>query len=134
MEVSCQLHAPAALPPGKEPIVHIGQEAGWALSRSGRGGEEKNSQLLPRLEPPIIDDYHWRRRIVRNNSAFTLSRNLPEEAVKRTEISFSVARSSIEVRTGDFSNSEKKNNDNTMMRVRSEFLKVFSDLVLSTIK
>jgi hypothetical protein len=30
MEVSGQLHAPAALPPGKGPLVPIGQEAGWA--------------------------------------------------------------------------------------------------------
>jgi hypothetical protein len=30
MEVSGQLHAPAALPPEKEPLVHIGEEAGWA--------------------------------------------------------------------------------------------------------
>jgi hypothetical protein len=28
MEVSGQLHAPAALPSGKEPLVPIGQEAG----------------------------------------------------------------------------------------------------------
>jgi hypothetical protein len=27
---------------------------GGPQSRSGRGGEEKNSQPLPRLEPPII--------------------------------------------------------------------------------
>jgi hypothetical protein len=44
MEVSGQLHAPAALPPGKEPLVPIGQEA-------GRGGEEKNSQPPPGIEP-----------------------------------------------------------------------------------
>jgi hypothetical protein len=31
MEVSGQLHASAALSPGKEPLVLIGQEAGWAL-------------------------------------------------------------------------------------------------------
>jgi hypothetical protein len=31
MEVSGQLHAPAALPPGKEPLVTIGYDAGWAL-------------------------------------------------------------------------------------------------------
>jgi hypothetical protein len=31
MEVSGQLHAPAALLPGKEPLVSIRQEAGWAL-------------------------------------------------------------------------------------------------------
>jgi hypothetical protein len=30
MEVTGQLHGPAALPPGKEPLLHIGQEAGWA--------------------------------------------------------------------------------------------------------
>jgi hypothetical protein len=30
MEVSGQLHAPAALPPGKETLVHIVQEAEWA--------------------------------------------------------------------------------------------------------
>jgi hypothetical protein len=27
---SVQLHVPVALPPGKEPPVFIGQEAGWA--------------------------------------------------------------------------------------------------------
>jgi hypothetical protein len=36
MEVSGQLHAPAALSPGKEPLE--------SESRSGRGDEEKNSQ------------------------------------------------------------------------------------------
>jgi hypothetical protein len=30
MEVSGQLHVPDALPLGKEPLVPIGQEAGWA--------------------------------------------------------------------------------------------------------
>jgi hypothetical protein len=30
MEVIGQLHAPAVLPPAKEPLVPIGQEAGWA--------------------------------------------------------------------------------------------------------
>jgi hypothetical protein len=34
LEVSGQLHAPAALPPGKEPPVPIGQEVGWT---SGAG-------------------------------------------------------------------------------------------------
>jgi hypothetical protein len=29
-EVSGQLHVPAVLPPGKEPPVPIGYEAGWA--------------------------------------------------------------------------------------------------------
>jgi hypothetical protein len=39
--VSGQLHAPAALPPGKEPPVSIGQEVGGPQSRSGGRGEEK---------------------------------------------------------------------------------------------
>jgi hypothetical protein len=30
MEVSFQLHAPAALLAGKEPLVPIGEEAAWA--------------------------------------------------------------------------------------------------------
>jgi len=30
MEVSGQLHAPAGLPPGREPLVLIVKEAGWA--------------------------------------------------------------------------------------------------------
>jgi len=31
MDVSSQLHSPAALLPGKEPLVPIGWEAGWVL-------------------------------------------------------------------------------------------------------
>jgi hypothetical protein len=31
MEVSGQLHALATLPPRKDPLVPIGEEAGWAL-------------------------------------------------------------------------------------------------------
>jgi hypothetical protein len=41
MEVSGQLHDPAALPLGKEPPVPIGQAAGWPQSRPGSYGEEK---------------------------------------------------------------------------------------------
>jgi len=29
MKVNGKLHAPAALPPGKEPLVSIREEAGW---------------------------------------------------------------------------------------------------------
>jgi hypothetical protein len=54
MEVSGQLHAPAALPPGKEPLVPIGWGLGGPQSRSGRGGVGKSSQPFPGLEPPII--------------------------------------------------------------------------------
>jgi len=48
MEVSGQLHAPVALPPGKELVVPnwIG---GGPQSLSEGGGEKKNSQSLPWL-------------------------------------------------------------------------------------
>jgi hypothetical protein len=45
MEVSGQLHVPASLPPGKEPLYPLDRRLGGPYSRSGRGGEEKNSQL-----------------------------------------------------------------------------------------
>jgi len=44
MEVSGQLQTPATLPPGKELLVPIGEEA-------GHGGEEKNFQPLPVIKP-----------------------------------------------------------------------------------
>jgi hypothetical protein len=40
MEVSGQLHAPAALPAGKEPPVPMDRRLGAPQSRSGRRGEE----------------------------------------------------------------------------------------------
>jgi hypothetical protein len=54
MEVSGQLHAPAALPPGKEPLVPTDRRLGGPQSRYGRGDEQKNTQPLPGLELPII--------------------------------------------------------------------------------
>jgi len=36
MEVSSQIHAMAALLPGKEPPVHIGEKAGWAPEPVGK--------------------------------------------------------------------------------------------------
>jgi hypothetical protein len=54
MEESGQLRAPATLPPGKEPWYLLDRRLGGPQSRSGRSGEEKNSQPLPGLEPPII--------------------------------------------------------------------------------
>jgi hypothetical protein len=44
MEVSGQLHAPDALPSGKEPWYPFDRKLGGPQSRSIRGGEEKNSQ------------------------------------------------------------------------------------------
>jgi hypothetical protein len=49
--VSGQLHAPAALPPGKEPQYPLDRWLGGPQSRSGRGDEEKNSQPPPEIEP-----------------------------------------------------------------------------------
>jgi hypothetical protein len=55
MEVSGQLHAPAALPPGKDPPRYpLDRGLGGPQNRSGRDGEEKNSQPLPGHEPPIV--------------------------------------------------------------------------------
>jgi hypothetical protein len=53
MEVSGQLQAPAALPPGKGPWYLLDKRLGGPQSRSGRGDEEKNSQSLPGLKPLI---------------------------------------------------------------------------------
>jgi hypothetical protein len=54
MEVNGHLHAPAALSPGKKHLVLADKRLGGIQSRSGRGSEEKNSQPLSGLEPPII--------------------------------------------------------------------------------
>jgi hypothetical protein len=49
MEVSGQLHAPAALLPGKEHPLDMRLDV--PQSRSGRGGEEKIPQPPPGIEP-----------------------------------------------------------------------------------
>jgi len=54
MEMSGQLHAPAVLPPGTEPPVPTGYEAGWAQTRSGHGVEGKNSQPSPGIETRFV--------------------------------------------------------------------------------
>jgi hypothetical protein len=41
-------------PQGKNPCYPLDRRLGGLQSRSRRGGEEKNSQPLPGLEPPII--------------------------------------------------------------------------------
>jgi hypothetical protein len=50
MEVSGQLHAPAALTQEISPCYPLDRRLGGLQSRSGRGGEEKNSQPLPGIE------------------------------------------------------------------------------------
>jgi hypothetical protein len=51
MEVSDQLHAPPALIQGKSPWYPFDRRLGGPPSRSGRGGEEKNFQSPPGIEP-----------------------------------------------------------------------------------
>jgi hypothetical protein len=41
-------------PQGKNPWYPLDRRLGGPQSRFGQGGGEKNSQLLPGLEPPII--------------------------------------------------------------------------------
>jgi hypothetical protein len=53
MEVSGQLHAPVAVPQG-ETRYPLDRRLGGPQNRFGHGGEEKNSQPLPGLEPPNI--------------------------------------------------------------------------------
>jgi hypothetical protein len=52
--MSDQLHAPAALPQGKNPWYPLDRRLGGHQSRSEHGGEEKNFQPLPGFEPPLI--------------------------------------------------------------------------------
>jgi hypothetical protein len=55
MEVSGQLHAQVALFQNKKsPSYPLDRTTGGHQSPFWRGGEEKNSQPLPGLEPPII--------------------------------------------------------------------------------
>jgi hypothetical protein len=41
-------------PQGRSPWYPLDRRLGGSQNRSGDGGEEKNSQSLPRLEPPIF--------------------------------------------------------------------------------
>jgi hypothetical protein len=63
MDLSGQFHAPAAYSQGKSHLYPLDRRLCGLQSRSERGGEEKNSRPLPRLEPPIIQPvaalYHW---------------------------------------------------------------------------
>jgi len=45
MKVSGELHAPAALPPGKDPLYPLDTRLCGPQSWSGRGGEEKKSHM-----------------------------------------------------------------------------------------
>jgi hypothetical protein len=51
MEVIGQIHAPAALLPGKNPRYPLDRRLGEPQSRFRHGGEEKNSQPPSGIEP-----------------------------------------------------------------------------------
>jgi hypothetical protein len=51
MEVSGQLHAWPLYPQGKSPQSPLDRRLGGHQNQSGHGGEEKNSQLWPGMEP-----------------------------------------------------------------------------------
>jgi hypothetical protein len=55
MEVSDQLHAPAALLPGKEPLVPIGQEDGWAPEQLRTRWWREKFQAQQGIEPQNPD-------------------------------------------------------------------------------
>jgi hypothetical protein len=55
MQVSGQLQTPGALPPGKKIRYPLDRRLGGPQSQSGRGVEEKNSQLPPGIEPQSSD-------------------------------------------------------------------------------
>jgi len=51
MEVIGQLHAPAALSPGKEFPLPTAYKAGWVPELPGHSAEERNSQPSLGMEP-----------------------------------------------------------------------------------
>jgi hypothetical protein len=53
MEVSGQLHPPAALLSRKESRYPLDRRLSWAYSQSGRGGEQNMYRLLPVVEPRL---------------------------------------------------------------------------------
>jgi hypothetical protein len=55
MEVSGQIHAPAAFPPGKESQYPFDRRLCVPQSRSGHGVKEENPQPLPGIEiHPVV--------------------------------------------------------------------------------
>jgi len=50
MEMSGHLHAPAAIPPGREPLAPIGYEAGWAPEPVWTRWQGEKSRPRPRRE------------------------------------------------------------------------------------
>jgi hypothetical protein len=66
MEISGELHAPAAYPQGNSPWYPLDRGLGGLQSRSERSGEDINSHLLSGLEPlinqPVAQRYNTELR------------------------------------------------------------------------
>jgi hypothetical protein len=55
VEVNCQFHALAALPPGeKTPPIPIVQEAAWAPKRQPGHYKVEKNLLLPGIKPSLV--------------------------------------------------------------------------------
>jgi hypothetical protein len=54
MEVSGHLHAPAALPPGKDTLYSFDGRLGGPQSRTGRGGEEEKFPYPTGNRTPVV--------------------------------------------------------------------------------
>jgi hypothetical protein len=60
MDVSGQLHVPAALPPAKDPCYPLNTRLGGPQSRSGHGDEEKIPSLVVDWIHLAQDRDQWR--------------------------------------------------------------------------
>jgi hypothetical protein len=60
MEVNGQFHAPAALPPGKEPGLPIGREAGWAPGLVWTLCRRRKSLAHPWNRAPAVSPFLYR--------------------------------------------------------------------------
>jgi hypothetical protein len=83
MEVSGQLHAPADLPQGKSAWYPLDRRMSGPQSRSGCGGEEKNSQPLSAHEPPIIQPVDQRHTTELSRLLISVVKYLKERKKKK---------------------------------------------------
>jgi hypothetical protein len=94
MELNGKLHAPAALPPGKEPPLLLRYEVGWPKSRSGRCGVEKNLLPLPGMKPqpsspkPVIIPAEISRLYYRRDD----EKSCPPPTIVKFGSTFSISR------------------------------------------
>jgi hypothetical protein len=96
MDVSGQLHAPVALPPGKESPVPIGYEAGWAPEPVCTTWRRENSLTYrgsnsdPSVVQPVASRYtdyaSLHRRCIRNVVRAKYKTVTPARPVSRKDV------------------------------------------------